>query len=567
MKTRVSLEMTVGMAAAVLTACLTAGLAAQVPARAVALGPVSADPVSATVDKVFERWDRPGSAGCAVGVGQRGTANYTQGYGMANLEFGVRIRPDTIFETGSVAKQFTAAAIALLAQDGKLSIDDPVRTYVPELPDFGTPILIRHFLNHTSGIRSQWPMLTLAGRPPGLAVHTVDEILDLVSHYKELNFKPGDEYLYNNTAFTLLGVIVQRVSGKTLNEFSQERMFKPLGMTRTQWREDFTKIVEDRATAYRLLPDGQFRTSMPFTNVIGNGGLLTTVGDLLVWNENLDNPRVGGRAMVDQLQSRGRLNDGFVNEYAQGLTVTDYRGVREVSHGGSTAGYQTFLARFPDEGLSVAVLCNATGTNPGAYAHQIADALLAAKLKERPTLTSVEVPAGALERMAGLYRERSTDAILRVTWDKEKQVLRAGGQPLVPTGPGVLSAPDGPRSYSTDDGWPASAPPGRFVERDGRSKPRLWEAERTFAPTPAQVESFAGDYYSDELGVTYTVYVEGDLLKVRFRPARRFTLTPVFADAFEGDGNTIRFTRNASGTIDGLLISAGRVRHVRFVRR
>jgi CubicO group peptidase (beta-lactamase class C family) len=567
MKTRVSLEMTVGMAAAVLTACLTAGLAAQVPARAVALGPASADPVSATVDKVFERWDRPGSAGCAVGVGQRGKVIYTQGYGMANLEFGVRIRPDTIFETGSVAKQFTAAAIALLAQDGKLSINDPVRKYVPELPDFGTPILIRHFLNHTSGIRSQWPMLTLSGRPPGLAVHTVDEILDLVRHYNELNFKPGDEYLYNNTAFTLLGVIVQRVSGKTLNEFSQERLFKPLGMIRTQWRDDFTTIVEDRATAYRLLPNGQFRTSMPFTNVIGNGGLLTTVGDLLVWNENLDNPRVGGRAMVDQLQTRGRLNDGFVNEYAQGLTVTDYRGVREISHGGSTAGYQTFLARFPDEGLSVAVLCNATGTNPGAYAHQIADALLAGKLKERPTLTSVEVPAGALERMAGLYRERLTDAILRVTWDEGKRVLRAGGQPLVPTGPGVLSAPDGPRSYATDDGWPGSAPPGRLVERDGRSKPRLWEAEQPFAPTVGQLAAFAGDYVSDELGVIYTVYVEGDLLKVRFRPARRFTLTPVVADAFEGDGNTIRFTRNASGTIDGLLISAGRVRHVRFVRR
>ena len=567
MKTRTSLEMTVGMAAAVLTACLTAGLAAQVPARAVALGPASADPVSATVDKIFERWDRPGSAGCAVGVGQRGTANYTQGYGMANLEFGVRIRPDTIFETGSVAKQFTAAAIAPLAQDGKLSIDDPVRKYVPELPDFGTPILIRHFLNHTSGIRSQWPMLTLSGRPPGLAVHTVDEILDLVSHYNELNFKPGDEYLYNNTAFTLLGVIVQRVSGKALNEFSQERLFKPLGMIRTQWRDDFTTIVEDRATAYRLLPDGQFRTNMPFTNVIGNGGLLTTVGDLLVWNENLDNPRVGGRALVDQLQTRGRLNDGFVNEYAQGLTVTDYRGVREISHGGSTAGYQTFLARFPDEGLSVAVLCNTTGTNPGAYAHQIADALLAGKLKERPTLTSVEVPAGALERMAGLYRERLTDAILRVTWDKGKQVLRAGGQLLVPTGPGVLSAPDGPRSYSTDDGWPASAPPGRLVERDGRSKPRLWEAEQPFAPTVAQLAAFAGDYVSDELGVIYTVYVEGDLLKVRFRPARRFTLTPVFADAFEGGGDTLRFTRNASGAIDCLLISAGRVRHVRFVRR
>ncbi|HSP89290.1 MAG TPA: serine hydrolase domain-containing protein, partial [Vicinamibacterales bacterium] len=247
---------------------------------------------ASAIDRIFERWDRNSSAGCAVGVSQGGQVVHARGYGMANLEHGIRIWPTTVFESGSVAKQFTAAAIALLAQDGRLSIDDPVRMYVPELPDFGPPILIRHLLNHTSGLRSQWPMLTLAGRPPGSAVHTVAEILELVSHYEELNFKPGEEFLYNNTAFTLLGVIVQRVAGKSLNEFSRERIFGPLGMTRTEWREDFAAVVPNRATAYRLMPDGRFRANMPFTNVIGNGGLLTTVGDLLAWNENFDRPRV-----------------------------------------------------------------------------------------------------------------------------------------------------------------------------------------------------------------------------------------------------------------------------------
>lgn len=285
--------------------------------------PAATSQIPAAIDKIFERWDRPGSPGCAVGVAHRGEVVYKRGYGMANLEYGVRIRPDTIFESGSVAKQFTAAAIVLLTLDGKLSLDDPVRKYVPELPDFGTPILIRHFLNHASGLRSQWPMLTLAGRRPTQAVHTVDEILELVSGYKELNFKPGDEYLYNNTGFTLLGVVVERVSGKKFDEFCQERLFKPLGMTRTEWRDDFTEIVENRATAYRQLPNGQFRTNMPFTNVIGNGGLLSTVGDFLIWNDNLDNPRVGGLAMVDLLETCGKLNDGFVIEYAMGLNVTD----------------------------------------------------------------------------------------------------------------------------------------------------------------------------------------------------------------------------------------------------
>ena len=522
---------------------------------------------AAAIDKIFERWDRNSSAGCAVGVSQGGQVVHTKGYGMANLEYGIRIWPTTVFESGSVAKQFTAAAIALLAQDGRLSMDDPVRTYVPELPDFGPPILIRHLLNHTSGLRSQWPMLTLAGRPPGSAVHTVAEILELVSHYEELNFKPGEEFLYNNTAFTLLGVIVQRVAGKSLNQFSKERIFGPLGMTRTEWREDFAAVVPNRATAYRLMPDGRFRANMPFTNVIGNGGLLTTVGDLLLWNENFDRPRVGGKELADRLQTRGRLNDGFENEYAQGLYVTQYRGTREVSHGGSTAGYQTFLARFPDHGLSVAVLCNTTGTSPSRYGHEIADLMLGNRLKTPPVLRTVAVPPEVLERLAGVYREPSTDAVLRLVWDAKSGVIRAGGQPLVPTGPGELYTMDGARRFSTERGWPDTVAVGSLVETAEGDRPRRWDQQAPFRPDAARLAEFAGDYSSTELGVTYTVFVEAGALQVRFRPAQRYTLLPAFTDAFVGDGNTIRFTRSPRGAVDGLRIYAGRARHVRFARQ
>ena len=535
--------------------------AATAPAQAVSAN------AAAAIDAIFERWDRTTTPGCAVGVGQGGQAVLSKAYGMANLEYGIRNWPTTVFESGSVAKQFTAAAITLLALDGKLSIDDPVRKYVPELPDFGTPILIRHFLNHTSGLRSQWPMLSLAGRPPGRAVHTIPEILELVSGYKELNFTPGDEYLYNNTAFTLLGVIVERVSGKSLNAFTQERMFGPLGMTRTRWRDDFTAIVQNRATAYQAMPDGTFRTNMPFTNVIGNGGLLTTVGDLLLWNQNLDDPRVGGSELPARLQTRGRLNDGFENEYAQGLTVTSYRGVREVSHGGSTAGYQTFLARFPDQRLSVAVLCNTTGTNPSRYAHQIADILLAGALKAVPSVRAVEVAPEVLERMAGVYRETATDAVVRLAWDAKARVLRAGGQALVPTGPGDLYTQDGSRRFSTGRGWPETVMLGGLVESSEGARPRRWELQRPYSPSAGQLEEFAGEYTSDELGVTYRFFVEDGRLRLRFRPAQRATLEPVFKDAFVADGDTVRFTRSPSGAIDGLRIYAGRARHVRFVRR
>ena len=521
--------------------------------------------VEAKVDRVFERWNRSDAPGCAVGVAVDGRPVLVRAYGMANLEYGLRIRPETIFESGSVAKQFTAAAIALLAQDGKLALDDPVRKYLPELPDFGTPILIRHFLNHTSGLRSQWSLLSLAGRPPGQAVHTNDEILELVGRMKELNFKPGDEFLYNNTGYTLLGVVVQRVTGKSFAEFCRDRLFLPLGMTHTQWRDDFTKIVPDRATAYRQERDGTFRTFMPFTNVHGNGGLLTTVGDLLIWNANLDAPRVGGKALADQLQTRGRLNDGFENEYAQGLFVTSYKGVREVSHGGSTAGYQTFLARFPEERLSIAVLSNVTSSGPNRLAHQVAEIFLAGKLKEPAKPVPVAVPAEKLKTFVGVYREPLTDAVLRITLDKEGKALLIAGQAIVAVSENNFATADGGQQIVFEDG--SGSVPRRMRLSDGRTKPRLWEAMPLFTPTPEALAAYAGAYTSDEIDTTYELYVEGGTLKVRFRPAMRFALVPVYEDAFEGEGDIVRFTRGPDGGVTGFLVYAGRVRHLRFTKR
>ncbi len=535
--------------------------------RAQAQAPAAKAPeitTEAKVDRVFERWNRSDAPGCVVGVAVAGKPVLLKAYGMANLEYGVRLRPDTVFESGSVAKQFTAAAVALLCQDGKLSLDDPVRKHVPELPDFGTPILIRHLLNHTSGLRSQWPLMSLSGRPTGQAVHTVDEILELVGRMKELNFAPGEEFLYNNTGYTLLGVVVARVSGKSFEAFCQERLFKPLKMTRTRWREDFRMVVPDRATAYGRRPDGALFTNMSFTNVIGNGGLLTTAGDLLIWNENLDDPRVGGRALVEQLETRGRLNDGFENEYAQGLVVTDYRGLREVSHGGSTAGYQTFLARYPGERLSIAVLSNVAGSGPANLAHQVADIYLAGKIEEPPKIVAALVPPETLKRYVGTYREPLTDAAARVELDKDGKTLRIAGQSVLALSATTFTSPDGSRRAVFETG-PAGTPV-KMSESDGRSKPRLWEAVPPFAPKPEELAAYAGTYYSEEIDTMYTVYVEGGWLKVRHRPALRFTLAPMYADAFGEGGDVMRFTRDASGAVDGLRVYAGRVRHLRFIK-
>jgi len=271
--------------------------------------------------------------------------------------------------------------------------------------------------------------------------------------------------------------------------------------------------------------------------------------------------------MVDLMETRGRLNDGFTIEYALGLNVLDYRGVREVSHGGSTAGYQTFLARWPDERLSVVVLCNTTGTNPGGYAHQVADLFLAGKLNDPVKVKAAEVPAETLERLAGVYREKMTDAVLHVTYDDKGKTIRFGGQAVVPTAANMLSTENGARTYTVDSGAPGDAV--RITESDGgRSKPRIWERELPFAPTPPQLGAYAGDYVCEELGgLVYTVYVEGEALKVRSRPAQRTTLVPTFPDGFVAGGNTLRFTRNAKGQVEGFRVYAGRVRNLRFAKR
>ena len=337
----------------------------------------------ANVDKVFSRWTQQ-TPGCAVGVGKGGTSVLQKGYGMADLEHDIPNRPDTIFEAGSVSKQFTAAAVLLLAKDAKLSIEDPVRKYVPELPDYGAPLLIRHMLQHTSGLRDWGEIAGIAGWPRTSRVHTHAHVLDILSRQKALNFPTGTRYSYSNSGYNLAAVIVSRVSGKSFAEFTQERIFEPLGMTRTSWRDDFTRIVKGRAIAYSPAGDA-FRMNMPFENVHGNGGLLTTVGDLLKWNENFVSPTVGDTAFVKLQQEPGRFNDGKPHEYAMGLFVRPYKGVPEVGHSGSTAGYTAYLTRFPQQHLSVVVLCNVSSGTATQYALRVADMYLGDAIKAMTT--------------------------------------------------------------------------------------------------------------------------------------------------------------------------------------
>jgi CubicO group peptidase (beta-lactamase class C family) len=332
---------------------------------------------AARVDSIFARWNTRATPGCAVGVARNGTPVLARAFGMADLERDVPASPATLYEAGSVSKQFTATAIILLAQQGKLSLDDDVRNYVPEIPDYGRTIRIRNLLNHTSGLRDWGSVAAIAGWGRSVRTHTHAHVLDILSRQRALNFPPGDQYSYSNSGYNVLAVVVDRVSGMPFAEFEKKFIFEPLGMTHTQWRDDWTRIVKGRAIAYAAR-GSDFAIDNPIENVHGNGGLLTTVGDLLIWNENLNaGARLGGQAYVNEMHRQGVLNGGQQIAYASGIQVGTFAGTKSVSHTGSTSGFRAFLARYPEQQVSVALLCNVGAVNPGAVGQQVASVFLA----------------------------------------------------------------------------------------------------------------------------------------------------------------------------------------------
>jgi CubicO group peptidase (beta-lactamase class C family) len=514
----------------------------------------------ARVDAILSRWDKS-TPGCAAGVSQKGVSVLQKAYGMADLEHEVPNKPDTIFEAGSVSKQFTAAAILLLAKDGKLSVDDPARKYLPELPDYGVPLTIRHMLTHTSGLRDWGSVVAVTGWPRTTRVHTHAHVLDVVSRQKALNFTPGTRWSYSNTGYNLAAIIVSRVSGQSFASFTHDRIFQPLGMTRTSWRDDYTRIVKDRAIAYENGRDG-YSSDMPFENVHGNGGLLTTVGDLLRWTRNhLSQPVVGDAAFVKDEQEPGRFTDGRKHDYAFGLRVASYRTVREVSHSGATAGYRAYLATYPDQQVAVAVLCNAGNANATQIAHEIADGYLGLAPQTAAASTNggrgqTAAPANSRDAIAGTYL--STDNGQALTLVRDGADLRMGSLTLIARSPTQYSATNGPQFDFSPD--------GRLTVTDEFGTTESFSPVRT-DEAPKSLADYAGMYSSDEAEVTMIAAMDGDSLVLKRRPDSVLRLTAAYPDTFRSPIGVIRFRRDASRRVTGFSVSQDRVWDLRFERR
>jgi CubicO group peptidase (beta-lactamase class C family) len=515
------------------------------------------------VDRIFAGWTSGVTPGCAVGVARDGKPILERAYGMANLEYDVSNSAETIFEAGSVSKQFTATAVVLLALDGKLSLDDPIRKYLPELPEVDQPITIRHMLHHISGLRDWGVVAAAAGWPRGSRAHTQAHVLDIMSRQHALNYPVGSEYLYSNSNYNLSAIIVERVSGMPFSEFTRKRIFEPLGMTRTSWRDDYTRVVKGRSTAYSSSGTGPWRLDMPFENAHGNGGLLTTVDDLLKWNQNFVTSAVGGAALVNELQQRGRLTGGRDISYALGLVVDEYRGVPEVSHTGATGGYRAFLARYPQQKLSVALLCNVGNANPGGVGHRVADVFLGADAQ--PATQAGANPAqltnAQLERFAGVWRNEKTHEPVRMTLSGG--ALQSFRGRLSALSENALLIPPSSRWELLASGAPPTR--ARLVSADGDTA--FFARETTWDPSATQLQSYAGTYTSDDAEATFTLTVKDGKLVATSRPDRSGALTPTYRDGFTTpDGNVVWFHRDARGRVNSASLGMGRVRDLRFRR-
>ncbi|MGQ0540043.1 MAG: serine hydrolase domain-containing protein [Gemmatimonadaceae bacterium] len=540
-----------------------------------ASSPVFAQQPGARVDSLFAAFNRTDSPGCAVGVYQSGKVVYAKGYGIADLEQGVPITPQTAFYIASTSKQFTAASIALLAQQGLLSLDDDVRKYVSELPDFGRPITIRHLIHHTSGLRDYLSLFGLTGGRTD-SPFTEADFFDLIARQRTLNFSPGEQYSYSNTGYVLLAIIVKRASGKSLRDFAAERIFAPLGMSHTQFRDDHTLPIPRRAIGYTRRAAGDFRMSVPNFDMVGDGGMYSTVEDLARWDANFYDPRVGGPAFIELIHTRGVLSDGELTTYAFALDSSAYRGATTIRHGGAYGGYRSQLVRFPKQHFSVAVLCNIATANTDALAQRVADIYLDSALatvasgESAPAHSATSLTSGELSRFVGVYLNERTNVVRRIVLREGKLFYNRGGtneSELMPLGNDRFVMREQPPA---DVSFRAASDGPRMEVAGSGQRPNVFRGVRPADTVWARLASGAGTYSSEELGLVWKIGLRHGKLVLERPRSDVVVLEATFEDAFmDPNGNILlRYERDTGGRVTGLRVSLGeRVRNIHFLKQ
>lgn len=540
-------------------------------ATVLALGAASGQPPPDTtsIDAIFAQYDQRSTPGCALGVYRDGRIVYEQGYGSANLDYSLPITPDTVFFVGSVSKQFTAFAAALLIEQRQLALSDSLRKYFSELPEWGDAITVDDLIHHTSGIRDFLTLWEFSGRTfeEGLSSEAA---IDLIARQRALDFAPGTQWSYSNSGYFLLAEIINRATGTPLSTFAHDAMFAPLGMTSTHFHDDNTLIVPRRATGY--LPDDAgdgFRVVATTFALVGDGGVFTTVRDLIKWDENFyDNRLGGGAALIEKFTTPGRLANGEPHPYAYGLFPGTYRGLPTVQHGGSFIGFRSQLLRFPTEHVSMAVLCNDWTANAEDLAQRVADSYLATRLEAPPTPprvagpTAVEIEPADLRRFVGRYALEQPGLFASV-------IERTDGLALEIDGNERRLIPTSATSFAFDTG------PGEIEFVIGDAAPSLLFRGIPVPPAPmlvpptlsaTQLSEYAGRYTSDELDTWFAIRHRDGGLELQRRNGPWRKLEAIATDRFLAGPADLKFERDNTAKVSGFFVSTQRASNIRFTR-
>ncbi len=534
----------------------------------------SADDLGKQVDALFEPWNSTEKPGASVAVVKDGKIIFKKGYGMANLEYGIPNTPATVFHIASVSKQFTVFAIMLLQKDGKLSLEDDIRKYIPEVPDFGKTITLRHLAAHTSGMRDQWNLLVMAGWRFDDVI-TKEHILKMVEKQKDLNYNPGDELYYCNTGFTLLAEVVARVSGKSFADFTRERIFEPLKMTSTLFYDDHEKIVKNRAYSYYKDGDVYKKSVLSYANV-GATSLFTTVEDLSLWAMNFQAPVVGDEEIFKTMNTQTVLNNGKVENGALGQFITPYRGLNQIEHGGADAGYRTYMGRFPDQHFAVIVFSNEAAFRPGSLAMKIADIYLkdyfpTQEVAKSNAVKYLKLANKDLEKYCATYWN-DEDKYSRKIYLKSDTLRywrnEQSEDAILPVGNDEFKMPSAPEDFRVKFSTDKSGKKLMRVAINNVDPSNLVE----YVPVKMGedvLQEYVGTYYSAELSTYYHFKVKDGKLKAEHMRISDIEFTPIMKNRFSGTTyfmGYVEFERDGKDKVVGFKVSNGRVRNLVFVK-
>lgn len=523
------------------------------------------------IDSLFIEWNKPNHPGGAIGIMQDGKTVYSKAFGLASLEYLIPNSPKTIFNIGSVSKQFTAMGIVLLHQQGKLSVDDDIRKHLAELPDFGDTIRIYHLLHHTSGLRSLHAMLELAGWRSDDS-RTNEDLNRFIKNQRDLNFKPGDEYLYCNTGYMLMVNIIEKITGEKFKDWMQKSVFEKLGMTHTYVEDKYNRVVLNNATSYR----NEFDRAVEYWGYVGSGNVHSTTDDLLKWLSNFYDPQPNWETPFKMLQTLHNFNNGDINTYAFGINLDESRGIKRIQHGGSIGGFRAYICTYPEQKLNIVALTNFSSSSGGKVG-QISNILLKNVITEseenEPFIMpeTVKLPNEQLRKFEAWYWNDNGNSARKIYLkDDTLRYLRpeSSESPLLPIGNDEFQMIGVEVDLKVKFESSENDQKTMIVTIDN-DPPIISQSYNPSTPSPEELSSYTGSFYSPELETTYDIFTKDNKLQWHHARHGDFEMKVLKKDVLEGHWpfSIARIQRDENGIINGILVSNGRVRNLWFEKQ